>query len=159
MATTKTIWNDKSTVIKRTRFEFMWMPVKGENYRKVVLTCRTNKPIMIRARVAFMCMLCVFNGFIYAHASNYVIKRSCETKSSTRKCRTHKRYDNHFWRLHIFWCSIYDEFNAYIFLLEFSTLFSFDLTSKQLKPKKLSRTFTISDSSIFIFARKIEEER
>lgn len=55
------------TVIKRTWFEFMRMavPVKGENYRKVVLTRRMNKPRLWYARRIYIYV--AFSMLLFMH--------------------------------------------------------------------------------------------
>lgn len=108
--------------LSNEQVKFMGMHAKRESKiigKKLVLTWRMNKPIMIRSQFESV----AFSMPLFMHSSNYVIKRSCEQTHWTQQKKTHannKRQGNSAKRhdirmaMHIFKRSIYERFNHII---------------------------------------------
>lgn len=138
----------------QTMARFLNAHVKGENYRKVVLTRRMNKPIMIRASHLYYV---AFSMLLFMHMQVIMLSKGAAKQSTTRECQTRarahtQRYDNRFWRLHIFLVGNLRLIQSYIFCVRRSFQQFSHLIRPQWVKAKLTvwKDFSVSDSPIFI---------
>lgn len=143
------------TVIKRTRFEFMRMavPVKGENYRKVVLTRRMNKPRLWYARRIYTYV--AFSMLLFMHMQVIMLSKGAARNKAPQGNAARQTIRQPFLTATYFYSvSIYERLN-HVYFMKFSTVFSFDLTSMPSNWKD----FTISDlATIFTHIKKIPKK-